>query len=218
MLLLLHVGLVDARLVYWWFKRDMHCVCASWLPGRTAWSTSTTPMCFCAVCSRGRHGMAYAIHMMRAVAAAAAAAAGCHVDHRAIDQFATGDAHRSVRSRMKCDQSTASKPHMGVAFSSWSMPHARIVRAWQVRCSTSPPFLAHLPTALYTYVHPLTTLLRPAYLECALPPSTTSPRAIILHFQPHPPPDSNDPRTTTTTTRPPPTATPRHTTCDIRRW
>lgn len=128
---------------------------ASWLPGRTAWSTSTTSMCFCAAHSRGRHGMAYAIHMMRAVAAAAAAAAaGCHVDHRAIDQFATGDAHRSVRSRMKCDQSTASKPHMGVAFSSWSMPHARIVRAWQVRCSTNPPFLAHLPTALYTYVHP----------------------------------------------------------------
>lgn len=81
---------------------------ARWLPGRTAWSTSTTSMCFCAVHSRGRHGMAYAIHMMRAVAAAAAAAAaGCHVDHRAIDQFATGDAHRSVRSRMKCDQSTA---------------------------------------------------------------------------------------------------------------
>lgn len=54
-------------------------------PG-TAWSPSTTSMCLCAVTG---NGTAYVVHMM------SAAAAGCHVDHRAIDQFATGTSVRS---------------------------------------------------------------------------------------------------------------------------
>lgn len=35
MLLLLHVGLVDARLVYWWFKRDINSVPTRQLAPRT---------------------------------------------------------------------------------------------------------------------------------------------------------------------------------------
>lgn len=90
-------------------------------------------------------GTAYVVHMMFA------AAAGCHVDHRAIDQFATGT---SVRSQQECDQSTASRQHMRVAFSSSSIRCLTHVSLGQVRCSTSP--LPHPPTALYTSTHSLT--------------------------------------------------------------